>query len=265
MSFAVLGYVFLTLPDIRPLATTNPTTTAWMEMRTAQARADGRPLRHDHRWVPYSRISPQLKRAVIVAEDSAFWRHEGVDLEQIRESMEINLEQGRALRGASTITQQLAKNLYLSPSRNPIRKLRELIIARRLEAQLDKARILEIYLNVIEWGDGVWGAEAASRRYFGVPAARLSAPQAALLAGAIINPRVYNPGRPNARLLRRQRIVLRRMYAVVPPTPVGTSSTPESADQPPPADLQPLPPSDPLLPPPEPPPCPAPPCPPRAP
>jgi monofunctional biosynthetic peptidoglycan transglycosylase len=264
VSFAVLGYVFLTLPDIRPLATTNPTTTAWMEMRTAQARADGRPLRHDHRWVPYSRISPQLKRAVIVAEDSAFWRHEGVDLEQIRESMEINLEQGRALRGASTITQQLAKNLYLSPSRNPIRKLRELIIARRLEAQLDKARILEIYLNVIEWGDGVWGAEAASRRYFGVPAARLSAPQAALLAGAIINPRVYNPGRPNARLLRRQRIVLRRMYAVIPPTPVGTSSTPESADQPPPADLQPLPPSDPLLPPPEPPPCPAPPCPPRA-
>jgi monofunctional biosynthetic peptidoglycan transglycosylase len=261
VGFAVASYVYLTLPDVRPLATTNPMTTAWMEMRQEQARAEGRKLRHEHRWAPYSRISPHLKRAVIVAEDSAFWRHEGVDIEQIRESMEINLEQGRALRGASTITQQLAKNLYLSPSRNPIRKLRELIIARRLEAQLDKARILEIYLNVIEWGDGVWGVEAASRRYFGVPASRLSGPQAALLAGAIINPRVYNPGKPNARLLRRQRIVLRRMYAVIPPTPVGTSSSPEPADAPPPEDLQPLPPSDPLMPPPEPAPCPVPPCP----
>jgi monofunctional biosynthetic peptidoglycan transglycosylase len=259
-AFAVLVYVYLTLPDVRPLATTNPTTTAWMEMRQEEARAEGRKLRHEHRWVPYSRISPQLKRAVIVAEDSAFWRHEGVDLEQIRESMEINLEQGRALRGASTITQQLAKNLYLSPSRNPLRKLRELIIARRLEAQLDKARILELYLNVIEWGDGVWGAEAASRRYFGVAAAQLSGPQAALLAGAIINPRVYNPARPNARLLRRQRVVLRRMYAVIPPTPVGTSSTSEPTDLTPSEDLQPLPPSDPLVPPPEPPPCPVPPC-----
>jgi monofunctional biosynthetic peptidoglycan transglycosylase len=255
-----MAYVYLTLPDVRPLASTNPATTAWMEMRQEEARAAGRKLRHEHRWVPYSRISPNLKRAVIVAEDSGFWQHEGVDLEQIRESMEINLEQGRALRGASTITQQLAKNLYLSPSRNPIRKLRELIIARRLEAQLDKARILEIYLNVIEWGDGVWGVEAASRRYFGVPASRLSGPQAALLAGAIINPRVYNPGRPNSRLLRRQRILLRRMDAVIPPTPVGTSSAPQPADLEPAEDLQPLPPSDPLMPPPEPPPCPVPPC-----
>jgi monofunctional biosynthetic peptidoglycan transglycosylase len=259
-AFAATGYVYLTLPDVRPLATTNPATTAWMEMRQEEAHAAGRKLRHEHRWVPYSRISPQLKRAVIVAEDTAFWRHEGIDLEQIRESMEINLEQGRALRGASTITQQLAKNLYLSPSRNPIRKLRELIIARRLEAQLDKARILEIYLNVIEWGDGIWGAEAAARRYFGVSAARLSGPQAALLAGAIINPRVYNPARPNSRLLRRQRIVLRRMYAVIPPTPVGTSSDPEAVELTPSEDLQPLPPSDPLMPPPEPAPCPIPPC-----
>ena len=157
-------------------------------MRKAEAAASRRALRHEQRWVPYSRMSPHLKRAVIVAEDSAFWDHEGIDLEQIRESMEVNLERRTAARGASTITQQLAKNLYLSPSRNPIRKLRELIIARRLEAALDKARILEIYLNVIEWGDGVWGAEAAARRYFGIPAAALSAEQAALLAGAIINP-----------------------------------------------------------------------------
>ena len=120
-------------------------------------------------------------------------------------------QRGRAIRGASTITQQLAKNLYLSPSRNPLRKLNELIIARRLEAELPKARIFEIYLNVIEWGDGVWGAEAASRTYFGVSASALSRDQAALLAAAIINPRVYSPARPPARLIRRQRIILARM------------------------------------------------------
>jgi monofunctional biosynthetic peptidoglycan transglycosylase len=117
------------------------------------------------------------------------------------------------------LTQQLAKNLYLSPSRDPLRKLRELIIARRLEAELPKARIFEIYLNVIEWGDGIWGADAAARTYFRVPASALSAPQAALLAGAIINPRVLNPARPNARLLRRQRMLLTRMRAVTPPPP----------------------------------------------
>ena len=150
--FALLAYVYVTLPDVRALRTTNPASTAWMELRAREAEAAGRPVRRIQRWVPYGRISHNLKRAVIVAEDSAFWEHEGVDIEQIRESMAINLEKGQAARGASTITQQLAKNLYLSPSRNPIRKLRELIIARRLETELSKARIFEIYLNVIEMG-----------------------------------------------------------------------------------------------------------------
>ena len=168
-----------------------------MELRARQAAAEDRKLRHVHHWVPYSRISQNLKRAVLVAEDDAFWDHEGIDMEQIRRSIEINLQRGAPVRGASTLTQQLAKNLYLSPSRDPFRKLRELIIARRLEAELSKARIFEIYLNVIEWGDGIWGAEAASRTYFGVPASALGASQAALLAGAIINPRVLNPARPN--------------------------------------------------------------------
>jgi monofunctional glycosyltransferase len=267
--FALLSYVYLTLPDVRGLATVNPTTTAWMEMRARQAAASGRKLRHEHRWVRYSRISQHLKRAVIVAEDSAFWEHEGVDLEQIRASMEINIEQGKAIRGASTITQQLAKNLYLSPSRNPIRKLRELIIARRLEATLNKARIFEIYLNVIEWGDGIWGAEAAARRYFGVPASALTAEQAALLAGAIINPRVLNAAHPNGRLVTRQRMILRRMGSVTPPSPVPVIvPVPET----PTSDLPIAPPSDPVEPPvpvepppPEPPrpiptPCPVPPC-----
>lgn len=254
-TFALLAYVYLTLPDVRVLARTNPTTTAWMEMRAREGTK-----RREHRWVPYSRISQHLKRAVIVAEDGAFWEHEGIDLEQIRESMEINLEQGKATRGASTITQQLAKNLYLSPSRNPIRKLRELIIARRMEAALNKARIFEIYLNVIEWGDGVWGAEAAARRYFGMPAAALSPSQAALLAGAIINPRVFSPARPNARLLRRQRIIMRRMGAVTPPStvPVIAPIVPAAPSDVPTDALPITPPGDPL--PAEPVPCPVPPC-----
>ena len=152
---------------------------------------------------------------MLVAEDDAFWQHEGVDFEQLQESLEADWARGRLLRGGSTITQQLAKNLYLSPSKNPLRKLRELIIARRLEAELTKTRIFELYLNVIEWGDGIYGAEAAARAYFHTSAASLGPAEAALLAGAIINPRVLNPAHPTARLLRRQQIILRRMGAVV--------------------------------------------------
>jgi monofunctional biosynthetic peptidoglycan transglycosylase len=223
--FVYLSYLYLTLPDVRALATTNPPTTAFIELRADEARAAGRKPRKVQRWVRYERISNTLRRAVLVAEDSAFWDHDGVDLEQLKESIEQNLEKGKAIRGGSTITQQLAKNLYLSPSKNPIRKLRELLITRRLEASLTKRRILELYLNVIEWGDGIYGAEAAARTYFGTSAASLSAEQAALLAGAIINPRVHNPARPTARLRRRQQIILRRMGAVTPPA--ESPSTPE--------------------------------------
>jgi len=222
--FGVLAYTYLTLPDVRGLATINPKTTAWMQMRAQEAAADGRPLRRVHRWVAYTRISPNLKRAVLAAEDDAFFEHEGVDLEQLKTAIQQDLQNGRAVRGASTITQQLAKNLYLSPSRDPLRKFRELIIARRLEAALSKARIFEIYLNVIEWGDGIWGAEAASRTYFGTSAASLSREQAALLAGAIINPRLYSPARPPARLVRRQRIILARMGGYEPPPPMPMSA-----------------------------------------
>jgi monofunctional biosynthetic peptidoglycan transglycosylase len=217
---------------VRTLARTNPTRTAFMDMRQEEAASAGKSLRHVYRWVPYSRISQNLKRAVLVAEDDAFWDHDGVDYEQLRQSIEINLERGAAVRGASTITQQLAKNLYLSSDKNPvsggIRKLRELIIARRLEAGLPKARILEIYLNVIEWGDGIWGAEAAARTYFGTSAASLSADQSALLAAAIINPRILNPGRPSARLLRRQRMIRGRMGGVTPPAPAPVAVPVES-------------------------------------
>jgi monofunctional biosynthetic peptidoglycan transglycosylase len=222
--FWFLAYVYLTLPDVRPLRSVNPATSAFIERRAEEARRDGRRFVKRQRWTSYARISYSLKRAVLVAEDSAFWRHEGVDFDQIRESIEINVERLEFVRGASTITQQLAKNLYLSPSKDPVRKLRELMIARRLEAALPKRRILELYLNVIEWGDGIFGAEAASRTHFGTTAAALGPDQAALLAAAIINPRVLDPGHPSARLLRRQRMILRRMGRVVPPSDVAPSA-----------------------------------------
>jgi len=222
IGFALLAYLYLTLPDVRQLKTENPTTTAWMELRDREAVAKGRSPRRVQRWVSYSHVSPNLKRAVLVAEDDAFWQHEGIDLEQLQESLEKDWARGRLLRGGSTITQQLAKNLYLSPSKDPLRKLRELIIARRLEAELKKARILELYLNVIEWGDGVYGVEAASRTYFQSNAASLGPSESALLAAAIVNPRLLNPARPGARLLRRQQLILRRM---------GVTTAPEESAQ----------------------------------
>jgi monofunctional glycosyltransferase len=217
LGFGLLAYSFLTLPDVRPLKTNNPSTTAFIELRAAEARAKGQQPRRAQRWVPYRNISSNLTRAVLVAEDDLFWRHEGLDIDQLQESLATDWARGRLARGGSTITQQLAKNLYLSPSKNPLRKLRELLIARRLEVELRKARILELYLNVIEWGDGVYGAEAASRGYFGVSAADVSPQQAALLAAAIVNPRLLNPAHPSTRLIRRQQLILRRMNIVTPP------------------------------------------------
>jgi monofunctional glycosyltransferase len=225
-----IAYVYLTLPDVRSLAKVNPTTTAFMQLRLDEARDAGRKLSIRHQWVPYGRISPYLKRAVIVTEDAAFFDHDGVDLAEIKASLEKNWEEGQFLRGASTITQQLAKNLYLSPSKNPIRKVKELLITRRLEAALTKQRIFEIYLNMIEWGDGIFGCEAAARAYFGKSCASLDVPEAALMAGAIINPREHSPAKPTRRLLRRQQIILKRMQFKPPPplpaTPVPTNVTP---------------------------------------
>jgi monofunctional glycosyltransferase len=239
--FIYIAYVYLTLPDVRVLASQNPTTTAFIELRKREAEEKGRELRIRQRWVGYNQISNNLRRAVLVAEDAAFFDHEGIDLKELRASLEHNWEEGRFERGASTITQQLAKNLYLSPSRNPIRKLKELLITRRLEAALSKRRILEIYLNVIEWGDGIFGAEAASRAYFGKAASALSSEEAALLAAAIINPREHSPAKPTQRLLRRQQIIARRM-GIKPAPPASperqvnqhtpAADTPQSVDSP---------------------------------
>ena len=221
VGFACLAYVYLTLPDVRPLRTVNPSTTRFMELRAQEARAKGKPVRRIQQWVRYSRISPDLTRAVLIAEDGAFWQHEGIDFEQLQESIELDWARGQWSRGGSTITQQLAKNLYLSPSKDPLRKLRELVIARRLEAELKKARILELYLNVIEWGDGVYGAEAAARTYFHTSAATLGPIESAALAASIVNPRVMNPSRPTARLARRQQLILQRMGGALQPADIA--------------------------------------------
>ncbi len=208
---AAVAYTWLALPDVRDLRRTNPTSTAFMRLRAREAASSGSPYRQIHRWVSYGHISPALAKAVRVAEDAAFWDHDGIDLGEIRASIQDNWTKGTPLRGASTITQQLAKNLYLSPARNPYRKVTELLITRRLEAELSKTRIMELYLNLIEWGDGIWGAEAAAQAYFGVHASELSNEQAALLAAAIASPRNFNPARPSNALLKRQQRILGRM------------------------------------------------------
>jgi monofunctional glycosyltransferase len=211
LAAAVIAYEIVTFPDVSRLATEAPSTTAFMELRKSQLRTEGKDDTIHYTFVPYSRISPYLRRAALVAEDSSFYEHSGVDTKAMTEAIERDWERKKLTHGGSTITQQLAKNLFLSPSRNPLRKIKEYFIARSLESHLTKKRILELYLNVVEMGERVYGAEAASRSYFDRPASALSPQQAALLAGCLPNPRVMNPGAPNKRLRWRQRMILSRM------------------------------------------------------
>ena len=206
-----MAWEWFTFPDVASLASDNPETTAFMERRKKELQRAGKDADLEYRFVPYERISSNLRRAVLVSEDNAFYEHEGVDVEGMKEALRRNWEERRIAGGGSTITQQLAKNLYLSPSKNPLRKAKEYLIARELEKKLSKKRILELYLNVVELGERVYGAEAAARHYFDKSAASLTPSQAALLAGALPNPRVMNPADPNGRLRARQRIILSRM------------------------------------------------------
>jgi monofunctional biosynthetic peptidoglycan transglycosylase len=185
--------------------------TSFMSYRMDELRAKNPKAQLRYQWVPYERISANLKRAMVAAEDAKFVDHEGFDWEGIQRAIEKNERRGRIVAGGSTITQQLAKNLFLSPSRSWMRKGQETVITLMLELLLDKRRILELYLNVIELGNGVFGAEAAARRYFGVSAAQLSAEQAARLAAMAPNPRFYerNPGAPG--LQRKIGIIVGRM------------------------------------------------------
>lgn len=191
----------------------NPGTTRFMEIRLAELR-DKRPeAQLEKQWVPYDRISPHLKRAIVAAEDAKFTDHEGFDWDGIQNALEKNQRKGRFVAGGSTISQQLAKNLFLSPQRSLFRKGEEAIITVMIEATWDKRRILEVYLNVIEWGNGIFGAEAAARHYFGIGAARLGPEQAARLAGMVPAPRYYDRNRNAPGLAKKTAIILARMPA----------------------------------------------------
>ena len=195
----------------------NPEETAFMAREEVALRQKNPRAELRHRWVPYRSISVHLKRAVITSEDARFSEHEGVDWEAIEKAYKDNVKRGRPARGGSTITQQLAKNLVLSPERSYVRKAQELVITYMIEAFWDKRRILEVYLNVVEWGEGVFGAEAAARYYFGVSAAQLSSEQAARLAAFLPNPKRYGRVRYGPYLDARTGAILRFMPdAIVP-------------------------------------------------
>lgn len=192
----------------------DPASSRFMEDRLVVMREADPDAGLQHRWVPYERISPNLKRAIVAAEDSRFLDHDGFDWDAMQRAYEKNLARGRIVAGGSTISQQLAKNLFLSSRRTPWRKLQEAVITVMLETVMDKRRILEIYLNVIEWGNGIFGAEAAARHYFHVGADRLGPQQAAKLAAMVPNPRYYDRHRMAAPLNRKTAIILGRMSLV---------------------------------------------------
>jgi monofunctional glycosyltransferase len=208
---AWLVYEAVTWPDVAALARRPPATTAFITRYAEHERAAGRDPRVARVWVDYAALSPHLKRAVLVAEDVNFFSHHGFEMAAVKQAVAHALEEGARPRGASTITQQLAKNLWLSPSRNPARKLKEAILTWQMERTLDKRRILELYLNVAQFGPGVFGAEAASRRYFGKHAADLDADEAAQLAAALPRPASWHPGATNAGYRRHVASVRRRM------------------------------------------------------
>ena len=189
----------------------NPASSSFMADRLEVMQDRNPDAELKHKWVPYGNISNHLKRALIAAEDAKFVDHEGFDWEGIAKAYQQNMKKGRFVAGGSTISQQLAKNLFLSTKRTPWRKGEEVLITLMLEAVMDKRRIFEIYLNVIEWGDGVFGAEAAARHYFGVRASRLSAEQAARLAAMVPNPRYYDRHRAARGMLAKTLILLDRM------------------------------------------------------
>ena len=230
ITVGLIGYEAIMLVRVTWLRNSNPTSTSLIDTRIKEAKAKGQQPRREQTWVPLDRISPNLQRAVLAGEDTNFLTHHGFDYEAIQKAFEQaqreasreakaegenddwlpNLPEFR--RGGSTISQQLAKNLYLSSQRSFLRKGQEAAITIMLERTLTKRRILEIYLNVIEWGDGIYGAEAAAQRYFRKPAAALSANEAAYLSAMIPNPRtVFNPQVNPRRVARRQRIILRGM------------------------------------------------------
>lgn len=191
----------------------NPGSTSFMRNQLNILQEKNPDAQLKHKWIPYQRISRNLKRAIIASEDANFSDHDGIDWDALEKAYEKNGKRGRVVAGGSTITQQLAKNLFLSGQKSYIRKGEELLITLMLEAVMDKERIFEIYLNVVEWGNGVFGAEAAARHYYGISASSLSTAQAARLAVMLPNPRYYDQRRNSAYLQKRTSLIMRRMGA----------------------------------------------------
>lgn len=205
-----LLYLFL-LPDISKFKRENPKKTAFMEYREKEAREKGKRFRINQVWVPLDQISPYLIKAVLIAEDDKFWSHEGFDYEAIQKAIEKDLKTKKFKFGGSTISQQLARNLYLSPRKSLLRKLREALITWKMEKVLSKKRILELYLNVVEWGEGIFGIEAASRHYYGKPSSDLSPMESARLASVLPNPKRYHPTSDQRYVIHRSNIIYRIM------------------------------------------------------
>lgn len=199
-------YYFI-FPDISKLKKENPGKTSFMEYREKECQRDGRKIRINQAWIPLARISPYLIKAVLIAEDDKFYQHEGFDFEAIEKAIEKDIKQKKIKYGGSTISQQLVKNLYLSPSKNPLRKLKEAILTWRIEKALSKKRILELYLNVAEWGDGIFGIGAASLHYYGKPASELNPEESARLASVLPNPRKYSPVGTSRYIEKRSQII----------------------------------------------------------
>lgn len=202
----VTGYYYL-YPDVSRLKRENPKKTSFMQYREKEWKEKGKKITAQKIWVPLSQISPYLVKAVIIAEDDKFWSHHGFDLEAIQKALEKDIQKGTFKFGGSTISQQLAKNLYLTPSKNPTRKFKEAILTWRIERNLSKRRILELYLNVVEWGEGIFGVEAASRYYYGKPALLINAEEAARLAAVLPNPRKYKVTGSSSYIQKRASII----------------------------------------------------------
>lgn len=234
LAAGVLVYL-LWLPPVSQLKTKNPRTTAYIQRYVERTRRKGRRPVVMMRWVPLHEISEDLRHAVIVSEDDMFYRHGGVDWEALREAASYNWRKGRLARGASTITQQVARNLFLYPARNPLRKAKEMLIAWKLERALSKDRILEIYLNIAEWGVGIYGAEAASNIYFGKHAGELGLEESVALAAALPSPWRLNPAKPvTPKLAKRREVLVRRMRGlgyVEPDVPDAEIEVPEDIEE----------------------------------
>lgn len=210
----VLGAIdiarYFVYPDIDALKEIRPTPTAFMQYRQEEWADQNRNMYITHKWVSMKKISPNIIKAVLIGEDDGFWKHEGFDVKGMENAIERSIKKG-TLAGGSTISQQLSKNLYLSPSKNPVRKIKEAIITWRIEKTLSKRRILEIYLNVAEWGDGIFGIEAAARHYYHKSAKNLTAREASRLAAVLPNPIKYNPTGNQKYVKNRSRIIYKIM------------------------------------------------------